>query len=203
MKHISGALDALLYDNQHDKDDPDYLRNHPGGGGEPFAAAYGRLGKHGRLSSHTVEEFATVLKTVRAEYDKRQTLCESPIERTLLAGLMTANWHFLDNPFVPVVDLREKAALPDAPVAIIPQFPVMGYRLDFALAVKGEDKAFLWALECDGGEYHDAVKDAERDANLARLGIRTFRFSGSSLYKDPVHCADLMVGEVWFWLTQR
>lgn len=202
MKHISSTVDAVLYDNVHRKDDADYLRNHPGAAGEAFAAAGARLRKHGRFTPLSDEEFATVLQTVRQEYDKRQKLCESPIERGMLAGLMTANWHFLANPFVPVIDLSEKGKIPDAQVLIIPQFPIMGSRLDFAIAVKGNNKGFLWAVECDGKEYHDQVADAARDEKLKAVGVRTFRFAGSSLFSDPAACADRVVDEVWLWLTQ-
>lgn len=203
MKPIGIAIDDLLYRNMHDKDDPGFLRNHPGSASEAFLSVGGRLRKHHRLAGLSDEEFGVVLKQVRDGYEVAQTLCESPIERSMLAALMTANWYFLDNPFVPVVDVKKKGKLPDMPIVIIPQFRVMNYRLDFAIAANGTNKAFVWAVECDGKDYHDAAADFERDENLKALGIKTNRHSGSAIFKDPMASADAIVGHLWFWLTQQ
>lgn len=203
MKAIGVAIDDLVYKNTHDKDDPDFLRNHPGNAVEAFVSAGGRLRKHRRMAALSDEEFEIVLKRVWAEYQTAQALCESPIERAILAALMTANWHFLDNPFVPVVDAKKKGKLPDMPIVIIPQFNVMNYRLDLAIAAKGKDRGFVWAVECDGKDYHDAAADFERDVNLKALGIRTSRLSGSTIYRDPTAAADTIVDHLWFWLTQQ
>lgn len=203
MKQIGVAISNLLYDAAHDKDDPDYLRNHPGNSAEAIASVGARLRKHHSLAALTDEEFAVVFAKVRSEYGLAQTLCESPIERAVLAAFMTANWHFLDNPFVPVVDVRQKGKLPDMPIVLIPQFVVMNYRLDFAIAARGKDRAFVWAVECDGKEFHDAQADYERDMNLTALGIRTVRLSGSSIYKDPMAAADWVVDHLWFELAHK
>lgn len=54
-----------------------------------------------------------------------------------------------------------------------PQYPVHGVILDFA------DPKKKIALECDGKEWHDAVKDQQRDAMLAEHGWRVYRVTGS------------------------
>lgn len=203
MKQIGVAVSNLLYDAAHEKDDPDYLRNHPGNSAEALYSAGARLRQHRKFGALSDDEFKVVLERVRTEYLAAQKLCESPIERAMLAAFMTANWHFLDNPFVPVVDHRQKGRLPDMPVVLIPQFVVMNYRLDMAIAVRGKDRAFVWAVECDGKEFHDAQADYERDENLKALGIRTVRFSGSSIYKDPMAAADWVVDHLWFELTHK
>lgn len=202
MKPIGIALDALAYDMGHDKDDADYLRNHPGNSSEALNSAGARLRKHPKLVSLSDSEFALVMNEVRAEYKKSQALCESPIERTMLAALMTANWYFVANPFVPVYDAAQKGRMPDMPVVIIPQFKVLNYRLDIAIAAKGKSRGMLFAVECDGAEFHDAIADSERDLNLKTIGITTLRVSGSRVYKDPAAAADCIIDHIWFWLSQ-
>lgn len=202
MKPISTALDALVYDNSHKPDDPDYLRNHPGNSSEALNSYPARLRKHHKLQDLTDDEFKVLLERVRAEYRDKEKLCESPLERTMLAALMMGNWHFLENPFVPVFDPNTKGRLPDLPVIIIPQFRVLRYRLDFAVAVKAENKAFLWAIECDGKDFHDADADRERDANLKAIGIRTVRVTGSDIAANPMAAADAIISQLWFWMTQ-
>lgn len=67
-----------------------------------------------------------------------------------------------------------------------PQLPVGRFFVDF-----GNPVAKI-ALECDGREFHDAAKDRIRDAELADMGWRVFRVTGSACYRtrvmdDPCH----------------
>lgn len=57
-----------------------------------------------------------------------------------------------------------------------PQFPVDKFFVDFGNPVKKV------ALECDGRDFHDAKKDAERDAVLLSHGWRVLRVTGSQCY---------------------
>lgn len=57
------------------------------------------------------------------------------------------------------------------------QAPMWGYIADFYVAECG------LCIEVDGG-YHRAQADAERDANLARHGIFTLRFSNDEVLTD-------------------
>jgi hypothetical protein len=63
-------------------------------------------------------------------------------------------------------DIREANAV------FYPQWPVGGVFVDF-----GNPVAKV-AIECDGAAYHNAEKDAARDAKLAAIGWRVFRISG-------------------------
>lgn len=45
-------------------------------------------------------------------------------------------------------------------------------------------------VECDGREYHDAVRDAERDKELKKEGYSICRFSGSEIYNNCDECID-------------
>jgi hypothetical protein len=55
---------------------------------------------------------------------------------------------------------------------LYPQYPVDGVFVDFG------NPAAKVAIECDGADYHDARKDAERDARLEGLGWTVYRFPG-------------------------
>jgi very-short-patch-repair endonuclease len=54
-----------------------------------------------------------------------------------------------------------------------PEVPVLGFFLDFA------DPYRKIGIELDGKDYHDAVKDAERDRKLNEAGWEIFRITGS------------------------
>lgn len=57
-------------------------------------------------------------------------------------------------------------------IVLYPQFPVFQYFIDFA-------NPFLKiGLELDGKDYHDKVKDFEKDTKLKRFGWKIFRVSG-------------------------
>lgn len=60
-----------------------------------------------------------------------------------------------------------------------PQYPVGRFFVDFA------DPVLRIAIECDGQQWHDAAKDARRDAELSRLGWAVKRFTGRQLYLAP------------------
>lgn len=59
-----------------------------------------------------------------------------------------------------------------AGLPFFPQLPVLRYFLDFA------DPFKKIGIECDGKEWHDAEKDAERDANLQAVGWLIYRIPG-------------------------
>jgi hypothetical protein len=61
-----------------------------------------------------------------------------------------------------------------------PQLPVGKFFVDF-----GNPVAKI-ALECDGKEFHDPIKDRERDATLATMGWRVFRVTGAECYQTRV-----------------
>lgn len=65
-----------------------------------------------------------------------------------------------------------------AGLAMWPQFPVGRYFVDF-----GNPVARV-ALECDGASFHDANKDAARDAELNKLGWTVLRIPGWRCKKE-------------------
>ena len=60
------------------------------------------------------------------------------------------------------------------------------YVVDFVVGPEGNRVI----VEADGAEFHDAEADRIRDErNLERHGLRTIRFSGSSIHADAMSCA--------------
>jgi len=53
-------------------------------------------------------------------------------------------------------------------------------------------------VEADGYEYHSTKKqrekDFERQVTLMKKGYMVLRFTGSQIYKDPIHCVNQIVG---------
>ena len=109
-------------------------------------------------------------------------LCESPIERLLLAALVAE--HF-------PVFCGDQWRSADLALELKPQFGVSRYRMDFAIT----GKSVLIGIECDGHEYHEKTKqqaqrDKSRDRILTAAGWRLLRFTGSEINKRPDLCAD-------------
>jgi hypothetical protein len=64
---------------------------------------------------------------------------------------------------------------------LYPQYPVGRYFVDFG------DPVRRIAIECDGKAYHDAERDAARDAQIRALGWSVHRFTGRQCYLPLDH----------------
>ncbi len=126
---------------------------------------------------------AQILERGVNEVSRGMALCESPIERHILPWLVFANWGIGKRQDVtPVTDSRDHTHR----LFILCQAPVASYRLDFLITYRGSgSKISQVALECDGADYHDPVKDAARDLALLEHGILTVRASGREIYDRP------------------
>jgi very-short-patch-repair endonuclease len=70
------------------------------------------------------------------------------------------------------IEERAWYAIRGQDVPMYPQIPALNYFLDFA-------NPFLKiGLECDGKQWHDAEKDAARDARLSDAGWQIYRIPG-------------------------
>lgn len=72
---------------------------------------------------------------------------------------------------------------------ILPEYPVIGYRID--LVVQGENSRL--AVECDGDQYHTLENwedDQIRERQLRRAGWEFWRVSGSSFYRHKEKALD-------------
>jgi hypothetical protein len=77
----------------------------------------------------------------------------------------------------------------DAGLSPQAQYGVDRYRLDFAFP------ELSLGVEADGNAWHDASRDARRDEQLANLGWKILRFSGSSIHRDAEGCAQEIKAE--------
>lgn len=70
----------------------------------------------------------------------------------------------------------------------IPQYSILGYRLDFALF----SNDIKLDVECDGKDYHSKpwqkTHDKKRTQMLNRHGWKVIRFTGSQINKNPDRC---------------
>lgn len=67
-----------------------------------------------------------------------------------------------------------------------PQLPVGKFFVDFG------NPEYKVALECDGKDYHDATKDAERDRILSGMGWKVFRAPGWRCNKQMKRPGELL-----------
>jgi very-short-patch-repair endonuclease len=124
---------------------------------------------------------------LRAAYEYGQSLCESPIERDVLAALLTAPWSAQFGTIPPRIhNTKLQDALPKGDLIIVPQMAFVRYRVDFMVLGVAGDARQMVAIECDGADYHqDHGKDALRAAYFASWGIPVCRFRGTEIYADP------------------
>jgi hypothetical protein len=134
-------------------------------------------------------------EVVSQRYLQASRWCESPIEREMLAALLTADWSFFEID-VPAVLGPNDTETPAAAVVIAPQFKVGRYRLDLGILVCGANGRASFGVECDGADYHEARADAARDRELAAAGVRVMRASGAQIRAAPLALADTFVREL-------
>ena len=87
-----------------------------------------------------------------------------------------------DQPLTPIESMLLDAMV-DAGLTPQTQYGIGPYRVDFAFP------SHRLTIEADGRGWHDAVRDAVRDAHLAQMGWDVTRFSGSQIYRDAPGCA--------------
>jgi very-short-patch-repair endonuclease len=179
-------------------------RDAPGKFVTAFEMGVDRLTKGAAERGHPPGMIETIRNTAWQQGCKASDLCESPIERTMAAGLVTANWR--EFPSVLLVHDASKDSkdglLPDYPLILVPQLALVRYRLDFGLvAQRGVNQMRqIFAVECDGQEYHqDATADRIRNGYLASWGVLTFRFSGKRISDDAASCADEVATKLSQW----
>lgn len=110
---------------------------------------------------------------------------ESPIEAMMLKALMRSSKFTL---------VTQGEATGEG-YFIYPQKEVGPYRADFIIKAIGYGVTRVWppnksleiAIECDGEAFHTSgvqlEHDQKRDAYFKERGIRTFRFTGSEIYR--------------------
>jgi len=203
VAHTSDVVASVLHELAHEgRTDKAFLKGHPGKGLSTLSYGMPRL--IGRAEAIGVAEDGQMLlaELAKAQFEKGSALCESPIERSLLAGLITGDWGDIGAlpPLVHNAGRGSTETLPKAPVVIIPQLAFVHFRMDFCLAVVKRRKYQMIAVECDGKEFHkDAVKESTRVAYLNSWDIPVFKFTGSAIYDDPINVADSIINSIHQW----
>ena len=119
--------------------------------------------------------------------------CDSPIEYALGIALYVESLGRDTKHHITFAD--PETGLPYHNITTLsPQYKVNKYRLDFLLSVPCMNGTLLYAIECDGHDFHQKTKlqaqrDKKRDRYLTSKGYRVYRFTGSEIWKDPIGCA--------------
>jgi hypothetical protein len=188
LKPIGAIVAGLAYDNKVVKEAIEAID----GLADTCLRSLIRLG----LTQGRAEE---LFRGARDAFIEKCTLCESPIEQIMLACLAHRVVPGTEC-FPPKIhDVYSGEPFPDHPVVIAPQFTIARYRLDFLVSVKTAQGQALYAIECDGKDYHSSIEqlaaDKLRDDYLAALGIVTLRYSGQWIHRNKSRAADE------FWAT--
>tara|TARA_R110000824_G_scaffold400794_1_gene609362 strand:+ start:716 stop:1204 length:489 start_codon:yes stop_codon:yes gene_type:complete len=142
-------------------------------------------------------DYNSIIDTIWAEHveDRRFSLecglelCESPIEKILLARLFTDLDLIGTGPRVQIYNFSEDDVDDCRPgfneFFIWPQMPLGKYRVDFGLmSTRGN-----FVIECDGHDFHErtkkqAARDRSRDRWMTAAGYTVFRFTGSEIHAN-------------------
>lgn len=110
-------------------------------------------------------------------------LCESPIEKLIVPSLVFQPYGS-NGPWIPADMLRE-GVQSFAPVKIAAQMVIDDARFDFMIGLNLGSETLMFAVECDGREFHDEARDFQRDRKWSRAGVSTVRLKGSDIHAAP------------------
>jgi very-short-patch-repair endonuclease len=136
------------------------------------------------------------------QYGAGAAVCDSPIEKILLAQLLHPQWaRELDtvaSVLLPPSKLVAHAVAPPiAGIWIWPQIIIDTYRVDFIIGYQSGSVYSEVIVECDGHDFHErtklqAFRDKRRDRALVAKGYRVLRFTGSEIFNR----SEEVVGEI-------
>jgi hypothetical protein len=180
----------------------DPLRGHPGRAMDLLQDGRERLyvKPFNETGISMYERELAVWQRAQDEYAKGERLCESPIERDLLAALLTTDWRYFSTENALVHDAKDfEEPFPESNVVIVPQMQIARYRLDFGLVLRRGERRHIIAIECDGRDFHHADRDRTRDGYLVSFGIQTIRRTGSDIHATPLRGATLIAESIQHW----
>lgn len=195
---VLGDVTASLIHGVNDKTDVEYLRGHPG----KAMTQLNLLAPNYLKRAHSLGiDGDQAIKLAYAQYVKGCSLCESPIERSMLAALIMGRWPCLTSIPPLVHNSSDKNEMfPGGDIVIIPQMAFLRYRFDFGIVFEFEGTTEILCVECDGKEYHkDADKMRERNAYMVSWGIPTLRFTGSYLNTNAAGAVEIVVTQATKW----
>lgn len=157
------------------------------------------------FKENMVDAVADFEERVTCDFDRAaDKLCESEIERTMLAELLFCPFGYHAGPHK-IQDPNVPGHL-DWDVSIIPQLKIGKYRVDFAVMVRNFAGRILYMIvECDGHDFHEKTKaqaqrDKKRDRDILRAGWQVFRFTGSEIFRDVRACVAELDGHGAAWI---
>jgi len=141
------------------------------------------------LNERVKQEIENMLLSQKGFYTYRALECESPIEQLLLVRLI--GWcEYSPGEF------RSFDSNADVKLSTQKEVEYRGnkYRIDIAIEVNFMSKTHLFAIECDGHEFHEktkeqAFRDKKKQRDLTALGFHVIRFTGSEIWKNPSKAA--------------
>lgn len=200
---LGGALQRALKETAAEFDGTVIpLKEHPGKGLTTL-----QLGMDGFMRrARTMELRDDVSRAAQSlaydQYAKGEALCESPIERSMLAALLTAQWSGFEAIPPLVHSARDKdEMLPVGDIVIVPQMAFLRYRLDFGLVIRIPGMmAQIVAVECDGADFHnDYKRENDRISYLKSWNIPVFKFTGKEIHDDAIAVAHKVAFGVCQW----
>lgn len=196
---LKNALAIVLHNISTPEGDDKFLKGHPGRGLSVLELGMSRVHDHPLVGANP-DAAKSLEDAVRVLYDRAEQLCDSPIERNLLAALVTGCWAFNPAVIPTVLNVKGDQRVPKNDVTIVPQLTIGRYRLDFGLVITKGGQKHIIGIECDGADFHqDKVKDFDRDQYLAAFGVPVLRFQGSSLHRAPITMADAIIDAITVW----
>jgi len=196
---LKNALAVVLHNIATPEGEDKFLSTHPGRGLSVLEMGMSRVHQHPLAGRHS-EAAPALEEAVKALYGRAEQLCDSPIERNLLAALVTGCWAFNPAVIPTVLNVKGDQRVPKNDVTIVPQLTIGRYRLDFGIVIAKGGQKHIIGIECDGADFHqDKVKDFDRDEYLAAFGVPVLRFQGSTLHRAPISMADAIIDAITVW----
>jgi very-short-patch-repair endonuclease len=143
-----------------------------------------------KADKRLMEEVDSILLMFKARLLRFVDQCESPIEKLLAIHLA----QFEDIEIHEFLEYDKDARIKVETQKEIKCLKNM-YRVDILITVRFQGKYHLFAIECDGHDFHEKTKeqarnDRKRERDLMVEGIHVIRFTGSEIYEDPLRCAN-------------
>lgn len=124
---------------------------------------------------------------IKAYYDKNREKIMSASPNNFAVRVYGMDWTSMFSR----IERDAWGCIRDFGIVAYPQYPIADMFPDFSSPV------LKYVIECDGKDFHDAEKDAARDARLSARGFDVFRIQGAESMRDDVIVEDLRfaVGE--------
>jgi hypothetical protein len=161
----------------------------------------------GEQSSSVAVDPAWIARARRIGADGIMSVCESPMERRLLAAFLDAGFDHMEpaaDGFPHCVAIRAWESR--AAAFLFAQHPATlegkDYRFDFVvLTFDTAGNIISIIVEVDGHDFHERTKeqaqrDKSRDRSAQREGWHVLRFTGSEVFRDAARCVDEVLATI-------